>query len=36
LEKSRLERECAKLSRREEQAFAEAGFEADAREWPPY
>lgn len=36
LEKSRLERECAKLSRREEQAFAEAGLEADTREWPPY
>ena len=36
LEKSRLARECAKLSRREEQAFAEAGLEADTREWPPY
>ena len=36
LEKSRLERECAKLSRREEQAFAEIGLEADASEWPPY
>jgi Arc/MetJ-type ribon-helix-helix transcriptional regulator len=36
LEKSRLERECAKLSRREEQAFAEVGLEADTREWPPY
>ena len=36
LEKSRLERECAKLSRREEQAFADLGLEADAKEWPPY
>jgi Arc/MetJ-type ribon-helix-helix transcriptional regulator len=36
LEKSRLARECAKLSRREEQAFAEIGLDADAKEWPPY
>ena len=36
LEKSRLARECAKLSRGEEQAFAEVGLEADAKEWPPY
>jgi metal-responsive CopG/Arc/MetJ family transcriptional regulator len=36
LEKSRLARECAKLSRREEQAFAEIGLEADVKEWPEY
>ena len=36
LEKSRLARECTKLSRREEQAFAEIGLDADAKEWPPY
>lgn len=36
LEKSRLARECAKLSRHEEQAFAEVGLEADAKEWPAY
>ena len=36
LEKSRLATECAKLSPREEQAFADIGLEADAKEWPPY
>jgi Arc/MetJ-type ribon-helix-helix transcriptional regulator len=36
LEKSRLARECAKLSPREEQRFAEIGLEADIKEWPPY
>ena len=36
LERSRLARECAKLSRREEIALAECGLEADAREWPAY
>ena len=36
LKKSRLAEECDKLSRREEQAFAEIGFEADTKEWPPY
>ena len=36
LEKSRLASECAKLSRREEQAFAEMGLESDVKEWPPY
>jgi metal-responsive CopG/Arc/MetJ family transcriptional regulator len=36
LEKMRLARECAKLSRCEEQAFAEMGLEADAKEWPAY
>jgi metal-responsive CopG/Arc/MetJ family transcriptional regulator len=36
LKKSRLATECAKLSRREEQAFAEIGLEADVKEWPAY
>lgn len=36
LEKSRLARECAKLSVREERALAEIGFESDAKEWPIY
>jgi metal-responsive CopG/Arc/MetJ family transcriptional regulator len=36
LEKSRLARECAKLSRREERAMAEIGLEVDAKEWPEY
>ena len=36
LQKSRLARECAKLSRREECALAEIGIEVDAREWPEY
>jgi metal-responsive CopG/Arc/MetJ family transcriptional regulator len=36
LQKSRLARECAKLSRREERALAEIGIEVDAREWPEY
>ena len=33
---SRLARECAKLSKREEQAFAEERFRTDAQEWPAY
>jgi metal-responsive CopG/Arc/MetJ family transcriptional regulator len=36
LEKSRLSRECQKLSPAEEKATAEFGFAADAREWPEY
>ena len=36
LDKSRLARECAKLSKTAEQAFAEEGFHADAKEWPAY
>ena len=36
LDKSRLARECAKLSKTAEQAFAEEGFQADAKEWPAY
>ncbi len=36
LEKSRLARECAKLSRREERAMAEVGLVVDAEEWPEY
>jgi hypothetical protein len=34
--KSRLARECAKLSKGEEQALAEEGFRTDAQEWPAY
>jgi hypothetical protein len=34
--KSRLARECAKLSATEEQALADEGLSADAREWPAY
>jgi metal-responsive CopG/Arc/MetJ family transcriptional regulator len=33
---SRLARECAKLSRAEEQALAEEGMAADAQGWPEY
>ena len=36
LEKSRLARECAKLSKREERQWAELGIRADAKEWPEY
>ncbi len=36
LERSRLARECAKLSKAEEQAMAEEGLGADAKEWPAY
>jgi Arc/MetJ-type ribon-helix-helix transcriptional regulator len=36
VEKSRLARECAKLSKREEVCWAELGLKADAREWPKY
>jgi len=36
LEKSRLARECAKLSKTEEQAMAEEGLQSDASEWPAY
>lgn len=36
LEKSRLARECAKLSVREERALAEIGLESGAKEWPIY
>jgi metal-responsive CopG/Arc/MetJ family transcriptional regulator len=36
MRKSRLARECAKLSRREEIGGAEAGIAADAKEWPKY
>jgi metal-responsive CopG/Arc/MetJ family transcriptional regulator len=35
-EKSRLARECAKLSKREEQALADENIAADQREWPGY
>lgn len=33
---SRLAGECAKLSAIEEQALADEGLSADAREWPAY
>jgi len=33
---SRLARECARLSPTEEQALADEGLSADAREWPAY
>ena len=33
---SRLARECARLSATEEQALADEGLSADAREWPAY
>ena len=36
IEKSRLARECAKLSVREERALADVGLNADAKEWPIY
>ena len=36
LDKSRLARECAKLSKTAERAFAEEGFHGDAKEWPAY
>lgn len=36
LQKSRLARECLKLSTRDERAMAELGRKADAREWPEY
>ena len=36
LDKSRLARECAKLSKLGEQAFADEGLSADAKEWPAY
>jgi metal-responsive CopG/Arc/MetJ family transcriptional regulator len=36
LEKSRLARECAKLSKSEEQALADEGLGADTKEWPAY
>ena len=36
LEKSRLARECLKLSARRERAEADFGLEADAKEWPAY
>ena len=36
LKKSRLARECAKLSRRDEQAWADLGLADDVKEWPEY
>jgi len=36
LDRSRLARECAKLSTAEEQEMAEEGIAKDAGEWPEY
>ena len=36
LDRSQLARECAKLSKTEEQALAEEGLRSDAQEWPAY
>jgi Arc/MetJ-type ribon-helix-helix transcriptional regulator len=36
IRKLRLARECAKLSRKEEQLAAEFGLAEDAKEWPIY
>lgn len=36
LNKHRLARECAKLDRKEEQAWADLGLASEADEWPEY
>lgn len=36
LDKSRLARECAKLDKKEEQAWADLGLAAEVDEWPEY
>lgn len=36
LEKTRLERECAKLNPKFEQELSEEGFETEIDEWPEY
>ena len=36
LDRNRLARECAKLSRKEEQELADTGLAADFKEWPEY
>lgn len=36
LDRSRLARECAKLSQAEEQGMAEEGIAKDLAEWPEY
>jgi metal-responsive CopG/Arc/MetJ family transcriptional regulator len=36
LSRHRLQRECKKLSRREERREAEAGLKRDIEEWPEY
>lgn len=36
LDKSRLARECAKLSARDEQSMAEEGMGVDSQKWPEY
>jgi Arc/MetJ-type ribon-helix-helix transcriptional regulator len=36
LEKNRLARECSKLDKEEEQAFADLGLSSEVDEWPEY
>ena len=36
LSEDSLARECAKLDRSEEQAFADRGLSSEFTEWPPY
>ncbi len=36
LDRSRLARECAKLSKTEEQALADESIATDIKEWPAY
>jgi metal-responsive CopG/Arc/MetJ family transcriptional regulator len=36
MEHGRLARECAKLSKREEQALADEGISSEVSEWPEY
>jgi len=36
LDRSRLARECAKLDKDEERAFADLGLAAEVNEWPEY
>jgi len=36
LDEEAFTRECAKLDRAEEQAFADMGLAAEQTEWPPY
>ena len=36
LDRNRLARECAKLDKNEEQAWADLGLSAEVNEWPEY
>jgi len=36
LDRNRLARECAKLDKSEEQAWADLGLSAEVNEWPEY